>query len=1374
MDYRHSKKTVLRRIFGGLGKTLNISFLTFALIPMTLIGFFSYFTAYDSLDKQIRADLVRVTQLKTREINLYFNKILAELQFQSETEINSRFLETLIKERQKSRKRATEFVRSYDWALAVFNQSADIRAFRRGFNFSDIYLIDGHGDVLFSVAEKSDLGTNVFAGQYSNTRFASAVKKTLETGDMFFSDYDRYQPSKYNITGFITSPVTDSKGDPIGVMALQIPIDPITHIMKGGLSGKLLPEIYLIGEDLTLRSSLTGDRSRSLIDEPIETEQTLKFQSYLKSEHDDGKKERAFIYDGPFGNRVLGTHNSFHIKNVRFSVIAEIDEQEAFESIYNLRRIILTFVCLTGLVIIFFVMTFVKKVVQPVLALRDATQKVSRGDYSEAIQITAKNEIGALADSFMLMVKSLKTSEEGNKLREWHQKGLMDLNDTMQGNQDLPDLCDKTISFLAGYTKAEIGAFYIAKSDGSLQLAGSYAFSAHEKMPDRINPGQGVVGQAALEKERILLTDVPKDYIAIKSGTGGSAPHTIVVKPLIREGSVLGVIELGSFTGFSEKKLDFIDAVSEPISIAVLTLFSHTRVQELLKQSQSQTEELKASEEQLQVQQEELRQANEELEEYTDALKKSESRLQDQQNNLQQSNEELEEKTERLEIQKSEIELTNEDLQKAQTEIEDKARELELSSRYKSEFLANMSHELRTPLNSILLLSKLFVDNRDGRLNEDQIESAEAIHSSGNDLLKLINEILDLSKIESGKMELLVESLNLPRFTETLARSFRHFTDQKGLKLITEITDNVPTEINTDSQRLEQILKNFFSNAIKFTAEGQIALNVSSPNPETYKDKFPAANGIPEQLIAISVADTGIGIPEDKQKLIFEAFQQADGSTSRRFGGTGLGLSISRELALKLGGFVQLESEEGVGSTFTLIIPSQLQQPEGEKPLQPLKTDTTKTSGIPEQAVAATLEPAPASILTGPVPVPKQVEDDRKTVTKNNKSILVIEDDPTFARILRNVSHEHGFKCLIAHSGETGLQFADLYQPSAIVLDIGLPGIDGWAVMDRLKTDPSTRHIPVHFISAADREKNALNMGAVDFLTKPVSPVMLERAFENIERIITKKVKDLLVIEDSPQQVLAIRKLIGNGDVVVTSVDNAEDGFREICTDKYDCVILDLRLPDSSGIQLLSRIRNEESYRYLPIIVYTGKELETAEINVINQYAETTITKGVNSHQRLLDETTLFLHRVEKDLPIQQQKQIRMLHDKEAVLEGKTVLVVDDDMRNVFSIKKILEENQITVLVGKNGREGIEKLEEHQDTVDLVLMDIMMPIMDGYEALRTIRQRESFKKLPMIALTAKAMKGDKAKCIEAGANDYLAKPLDVDRLLSMLRVWLYN
>ncbi|MDI6790397.1 MAG: response regulator [Thermodesulfobacteriota bacterium] len=946
----------------------------------------------------------------------------------------------------------------------------------------------------------------------------------------------------------------------------------------------------------------------------------------------------------------------------------------------------------------------------------------------------------------------------------WRRTGRIELNDRMRGEQDIETLGRNIIGYLANYLNAQVGAIYLADGNNLLRLIAGYAYNGRTDGSKEFEFGEGLVGQAALEKEPMVITQVPDDYMYISSGLGEAIPRNILVKSFLYEGHIKGVIELASFHVFTDTQLDFLNQVEESIAIAFHTAQSRFRMQELLEETQQQAEEL-------QHQQEKLRETNEELEEQTHTLQESEARLQAQQEELRQANEELEEKTGALERQRDEIRKKNIELENSQELLENKARDIELTSKYKSEFLANMSHELRTPLNSILILSQLLSEDKGGNLSAKQVEFAHTIYSSGSDLLALINDVLDLSKVEAGKIELDMEALGLDDFSGTIARQFKPLAKEKGLGFKIDLAEGLPEDIRTDRQKLEQIIKNLLSNAIKFTTEGEITLHIHRPAADSHLSD----TGLdPERVVVFSVSDTGIGIPEEKQKLIFEAFQQADGTTSRKYGGTGLGLSISRELTRLLGGKIELQSQEGKGSTFLLYLPEAVAE---EKRVKQIKTPISMEAPIApvDSAEGQGRGPANGFIKSpgsmGFIDV-ENIRDDRKDIQPGDRSILLIEDDPKFTKILFDIAHEKGFKCLVAGDGETGLHLADYYQPGGIILDIGLPGIDGWTVLTRLKDNSKTRHIPVHVISASDKTSDSMKMGAIGHITKPVGMDGLDNAFRKIKSIISRPVKHLLIVEDDPAQRKAIIELIGNGDVVATGVSTAQEAYELLKSGKFDCMILDLRLPDMSGAELLAKMRDDEGISYLPIIIYTGKELTKEEEITLNSYAARVILKSTTGHQRLLDETTLFLHRVEADLPEEKRKILRMIHDKEGILRGKTILLVDDDMRNVFALCNVLEEKGMSVLIGKNGKEGLERLNDNPD-VDLVLMDIMMPEMDGYEAIKEIRKQDRFKKLPIIALTAKAMKGDRNKCIEAGASDYLAKPVDRHKLLSMLRVWLY-
>jgi CheY-like chemotaxis protein/signal transduction histidine kinase/CHASE3 domain sensor protein len=984
--------------------------------------------------------------------------------------------------------------------------------------------------------------------------------------------------------------------------------------------------------------------------------------------------------------------------------------------------IILSFVILaaTGFVI-------ARNISQPLSRFSQIASALGEGDLSVSLpKSDRKDEIGLLTRTFNQMIVNLRDTIEKNDRQNWLQSNLAEFTQTLQGNRNLETVTRLIISYLTPLVGASQGAFFVMNFQGDepvLKLLNAYAYKERKNLANQFKLGEGLVGQCALEKQRILLTQVPTDYIQINSGLGEAPPLNIVILPILFGEQVTGVIELASFQVFHEVHLAFLERITQTIGIVLNMIFSDIRTQELLEESQQLTEELQES--------------NQILEDQAKALQDSELRLKHQQEDLKQSNEELqqlneelEEKAELLEQQKQEIEL-------ARQALEEKAEQLAVSSKYKSEFLANMSHELRTPLNSLLILARLLADNNRGNLTEKQVEYSRTIYDAGTDLLELINEILDLAKIESGTLSLGVEQVILNDLRLNFERNFKQIAKAKGLDFKIELDAQLPNSISTDIKRLQQILKNLLANAFKFTEQGNVTLKIGIAS---------------ENMINFAVSDTGIGIPSDKQKVIFEAFQQADGSTSRNYGGTGLGLSISRELAQLLGGRIELTSKLKQGSTFTLVLPQLLQQLE---------------------AVEIIRQGKASQITNSPVILPQsQIPDDRDIIQPEDQVLLIIEDDDKFARILVEMAREQGFKVIVALRGKQGLVLAKQFQPDAITLDINMPEMDGWTVLDILKRDSETRHIPVHIMSIDDREQRGLNFGAIAYLQKPISKEVLTDKLTEIKGFVERKVKNLLVIEDDRMQANSIIELIGNGDVQSTSVATGAEALSFLQANQVDCIILDLGLPDINGFELIEQIKQQPSLIKIPIIVYTGKELSQKEETKLRRLTETIIIKNVRSPERLFDETALFLHRVQANLPKVKQKILENLHTFDPLLADKKVLIVDDDVRNIFALTSLLEGYQMQVFFAENGREAIEVLRINPD-IQIVLMDIMMPEMDGYETTRNLRQQTQFKNLPIIALTAKAMQGDKEKCIEVGASDYITKPVDTEQLLSLLRVWLY-
>jgi len=919
------------------------------------------------------------------------------------------------------------------------------------------------------------------------------------------------------------------------------------------------------------------------------------------------------------------------------------------------------------------------------------------------------------------------------KKQEWVQTGKLKLVNVMSGAKSIKPLSESVLMFLTDFLDAQAGAMFTSRK-GHFERTALLGAPADSGVPECFRAGEGLLGHAIIEKKLRHLDDIPDDYLVVGSGLGKSKPRHLIILPALSDDSVNAVIELGFMHPLSREKEHFLQQISEQIGASVKSALYREELQELLAKTQQQSEELQA-------QSEELRVSNEELEEQSRALRDSQSRLELQQAELEQINTQLEEQTQFLERQKN-------DLITAKVTLEAQAREVEQASRYKSDFLANMSHELRTPLNSSLILAKLLAENRTGNLSAEQVKYALTIESAGNDLLTLINDVLDLSKIEAGHMEIHPEPMNIERLLTNLRGTFDPVAGQRALQLLMEVEPGTPRSIETDSQRLEQVLKNLLSNALKFTAEGTVTLKVRQ-----------AA----DRHLAFAVSDTGIGISHDQQRMIFDPFSQADGATNRKYGGTGLGLSISRNLTRLLGGDIQLISEPGQGSTFTVLIPEIYQ---GEK--------TEPAPDYPSPAASSLTRP---DKKTNSAPIPRsRINDDRETLTGTGRLILTVEDDESFARIIYDLAREMQFQCLIATTAEEALALAQQHLPSAVVLDIGLPDNSGLVVLERLKSDSRTRHIPVHIVSASDYTQTALALGAVGYMIKPVKREQLVETFRKLETRLTQKMRRVLVVEDDPVQVEAMSHLLSSRDVETVCARTAAECLEHLKTATFDCMVLDLSLPDASGFSLLEKLSAEDSYSFPPVIVYTGRALTGEEEQRLRRYSKSIIIKGAKSHERLLDEVTLFLHQVVSDLPPEKQLMLEKAGNRDAALEGRTILIAEDDIRNVFALTSLLEGRGVKLQIARNGHEAIAALEKSlQDpklAVDLVLMDIMMPEMDGITAMQHIRKRPEWKKLPIIALTAKAMKSDQKQCLDAGANDYLAKPLNVEKLLSLIRVWM--
>ena len=1020
------------------------------------------------------------------------------------------------------------------------------------------------------------------------------------------------------------------------------------------------------------------------------------------------------------------------------------------------RVIMLTGGALATIAAIIIASLSIRMIVNPVKVVTNTFREIAEGEVNLEARLmsNSEDEIGKMARYFNIFMTKLKELISENRNQSWLTTGRAELNEEMRGVREINTLSSRIITYICRYLNMQIGIFYVKTDSNTFKVFGSYSYNSSEGSPDEFNIGEGLVGQAALEDKIVLVQDVPADYMKIISGLGEAVPKNILIAPCMYHEEIECIIELGSFNQFTDVQLKFIEQVSENIATSINLTKAQTKMEVLLNKTLVQAEEL-------QVQQEELRQNNEELEEQAKILKQSEMNLQTQQEELRVSNEELEEQTKKLEQQKRDISENNKLLRKANHEIEGKAKELEIANKYKSEFLANMSHELRTPLNSIIVLSQLLENKKANEpLTEKQLEYSKTIHSSGKNLLRLIDDILDLSKVESGKIDINFDQVNLAELAENTKSLFTPIILQKNIDFNIEIEDGLPEKIISDEQRLQQIINNLLSNAFKFTETGYVKMNICRPKEEDIKNYKIEENV--NKLISIEIIDTGIGIPADKQTLIFEAFKQVDGTISRKYGGTGLGLSISRELARLLGGNIYLKSEEGKGSKFTLVFLD-------NDNMEQVKLNKEEYSGI-DKNYRDNLEEK----IISENDINEFTKDEHDESKKEDeKLLLIIEDDEQFSTLLSELAYKKNYKVLIEKNSYEAIKLAEKYNPYAILLDSGLSDNSGLRVVDKLQNLEYTKNIPIHIISWKE-DKNSYDKmkNLVWHIKKPYNLEELYNLFDKIETSLSNDSKKLLIVDEDKSQSNMIYNNLNERGFKITTLESGLDAYKLLKDEQFDCMILDLNLKDMNGIDLVNKLKEENLVNF-PILIYTEGNITQEEEDKLNKYTESIIIKGNNSIDRLLDEVSLFFHSVDSNIDNKNFKNIKFSEEKENLLNNKNILIVDDDMRNVFSLTSALEEKGMNVVVGRNGSEGIKKLYE-KNNIDLILMDVMMPEMDGYTAMKEIRKEKQFDNIPIIAITAKSMKEDRQKCIEAGSNDYLTKPVDINKLISLLKVWLYK
>ncbi len=1297
--------------------------------------------------------------------------------------------------------------------------------FERLYGFDEVLMVGQNGTILFSTDVLRSTGSNIHA---ESQEVSEAFGQTLYIG-RYVTDLIRNQDVADKTYMYIGSSVRSGE-QVVGAVIARLPATRLNNIMveRSGMGES--GEMFIVGDDSFSRSELNTRNAESktrsdILNTAINSRSIKRALSGIQAIGEE------LDYRGV---PVLASYSKLDIPFLNWALVLKIDESEVLSPVSQIKTVLSIFiVVLIGFVGIFswyfargisepikgltqaadyiatgdlsqeFVVTgndeitlltralgniqssqrqvvelaenivsgsqtdklaergaddklvnALNQMVDVLMDVTDRTQQIAGGDYTQRITLRSDND--QLGTSLNKMSEALLFNEQQNRQQAWLRDSLAEINNLVLGQSKLEVLANNILSEIAERLNVAVGAFY-ANTDESktiLKLTASYALSDRKYHDHSFNSGEGLVGQVALERKPMYLSHIPDNYMSVSSGIGSTSPAFLNLLPLVYENKLIGVIEVGTLSGLTETQRTYFESISLPIATAFEVIRSRLALEDQQTELEAtnselvrQTNVLQQAEQELLSQQEKLQMANKNLEDQTRELEASETELQSQQLQLAETNRELEMKNDALEQQASAIEA-------ARLEVSKQAEDLTLANRYKSEFLANMSHELRTPLNSLLLLARSFNLNETGNLTTEQVDEAKIIYDSGNDLLNLINEILDLAKIESGRIELQYQDVDIKELLTSVEGQFQHMAKSQGLGFSVNAQEPLPTSFVTDPLRLGQVIKNLVGNALKFTEDGSISVTVT----QVRSGDFANLNIKSDELLQFEFTDTGIGIETSKQSLVFEAFQQIDGGDARKYGGTGLGLSITRELVNLLGGEITLTSEFGHGSTFTVFLPLLTDVEEHLETSQPIGHQQTQSSSV---------------ALDVPVPYVSPeaiVHDDRDFITEDDAVILVIEDDETFARILASEVTKRGYKILVAMTGEEGIALASRYLPTGIILDLHLPHMDGWSVLHNLKQNIDTRHIPVHIASADEVSSKGLRVGAIGHVTKPINAEDIQQVLEGIEHVSGRDKKYVLLVEDDELVRSSTAKAIGNDVVSIIEVDNGQSALDVVRDGGLDLIVLDLNLPDMQGVELLQTAA-QEKLKLPPVIINTARDLTEGEEQVLREYSDSIVIKDVRSHERLVDEVALFLHRVVKQLPTEKRQIIQHLHASAEPLLGKTVLIAEDDMRTLFVMTKILTELGMTPIKAENGRKALDVLESGQH-VDIVLMDMMMPMMDGYEAMTKIRQNPEHADLPIIALTAKAMKEDRLKCIDAGASDYMTKPVDQDKLTSLMRVWL--
>ncbi len=1338
----------------SFARLLLFAFLSLALIPIIILGILSYTQFKHKLLEGLEFQILSIASSKQRYVKDNFEELLRDAYMLTEHDYTLEFLRALKDGLAESGLPPEQYVLSYDWEQDAYTYQNYLETFRRNYSYHDIYLFDLKGNLLYSIGRESVLGKNLFKHGDFWPELKEAYNETIRTGKSRISGFGLDLDSENLPSAYVTSLVLSPEGDAIGITALQFPLAEFDQIMNMSVGLGDQGEAYTIGKDLIMRSNSSLSEEPTILRQKVDTAETRLWRDvHVENEGEEHTKEATMhTYMGYRGNAVFGTHSTVEVGGKNLGIIVEMDQEEALAPVVENKNKMLLTVGIAALVAILVSLILAGRISRPLRKVAASASDVADGDLSRQLKVKGSTEFVELAAAFNHMIRELKERHDNEAQRAWLDRNLQELRDIMLNSHSIKEVLDSTLSHLCRQTEAVGAAIYLVEGGQSLKRSNCYAGYEVGQMPNTIAWGEGFVGQVAKDGQRQIISRKQCRHGIVTSALGGVEVEEMRCEPMISERKLVGVMELLYPRPLDSLYAELIEGFLPILSAGILIEQANQKTRELLEETTHQAKTL-------QEQQEELKASNEELEE------KSEE-LQSQQDQLRTTNSQLEEQREQLDIEQKALRTKNLELQNMRDELEEKAQQLELSTQYKSEFLANMSHELRTPLNSILLLSRNLASNPEKHLSPEEVRSADVIAKSGNSLLNLINQILDLSKIEARQIKIQSQSLSLEDLRGDLVDLFSEMAKERGLEFEVTLEDGLPEHFLSDHGKIEQILRNLISNALKFTETGGVYVSISDRTPQEAPES---------RRVSFSVRDTGIGIPKEKKSQIFHAFEQLETGLSKNYAGTGLGLSISQNLVRLLGGFIHLESKEGEGSQFEFDLPSL--EFEGERTVDQIDDSIISSSRSEERVATEEDENHPSSdsndqeLLHSGYAVP--CEDDREQIQPGDSVVLIIEDDATFAVILRDTCQKRGIKCLLAGNGEVGLELAELHKPNAILLDMVLPGISGEVVLQRLKDNTELRHIPVHILTGSSLIRQLEGRGVLGVLQKPVSREQIENLFNKLEAFWERKERRLLIIAQNSEQREKIRALIEQPDISIDEAQTGEQALRLMAAKSIDCVVVDLALEDMPGEAFLQAY-HDQLKSPPPVIIYTGSEFNALQLHKIEALSDSMILRDVKSEERLIDETALFLHRVVADLPPKKQQVISNLYDLDQLLRDKSVLLVDDDMRNLYSLSKNLREHGMKVSQAEDGAKALIQFEDKG--FDLILMDLMMPKMHGLDAIRQIRKEEARKGIdpvPIIVLTAKSMPQDRKQCLEAGANEFMSKPIDLDKLFGLMRILLY-